>query len=273
MESKTDIKDELENLKRFSPKLIDITAEAEKGTKEAKAEVDKVKKEQKNTFYSNLLYALVHLRFEERVAKRIWQNIIKHKVEMGEKLGRNVRVCTAALDYLQGIDILGEVKIMPIEDYEQRTLSSITDRLTQAYTFGYYEEIIGGLINKAHLENVFLSLIVFDVDNFKHYNDLNGHQMGDEVLKKVVAIMKANVRRDDHVVRYGGEEFVIVLFNASDLQAYEIAEKIRKKIEETPFENEEKQPGGKLTVSGGVATYPIVANDGIGLLYLSLIHI
>ena len=267
MKKKPDLKDEIETIRKFHPRLIDITAEAEKGGKKARAQVDKVKREQRNTFYRNLLYALVHLQFEEKVAKRIWQNIIRHKVKMGEKLGRNVRVSVAAIDYLQNIDLLGEIKILPIEDYEERTVSSITDPLTEAYTFRYYQDTIGELINRAHDENTYLSLIVFDVDFFKHYNDTHGHQMGDEVLRSVVKIMQKCVRQDDQVIRYGGEEFVIVLYNASDQRAFEIAEKVRQNIAKHRFPYQGQQPNGNLTVSGGVATYPVVANDGIGLLY------
>ncbi|MFW5894294.1 MAG: sensor domain-containing diguanylate cyclase [Bacillota bacterium] len=95
-----------------------------------------------------------------------------------------------------------------------------------------------------------LSLILYDIDNFKRVNDTLGHPEGDEVLKRIASILEANSRDGDIVGRYGGEEFMLVLKKTTYDTAVEIAERIRRRVEET-FEN---QPA-PVTMSGGVVSY------------------
>ncbi len=111
-----------------------------------------------------------------------------------------------------------------------------------------------------------VSLIIMDIDNFKKYNDTHGHPQGDEVLRRLCKILKKTVRRTDIVARYGGEEFVIILPETDRDNALIVAEKLRQEIEKTPFPNEETQPNGKITVSVGVATYPVDANSKTNLI-------
>lgn len=93
------------------------------------------------------------------------------------------------------------------------------------------------------------SVIMADIDNFKQINDLFGHQAGDKVLKELGEILKENLRRNDFVGRYGGEEFLIVLPNTDKERAKFVAEKLRKFIENRQF----SFPGKRITVSFGVA--------------------
>lgn len=93
------------------------------------------------------------------------------------------------------------------------------------------------------------SVIMADIDNFKQINDVFGHQAGDRVLKEVGEILKENLRRNDFVGRYGGEEFLIVLPNTDKKNAKFVAEKLRRIIESRYF----SFPGRRLTVSFGVA--------------------
>ena len=99
-----------------------------------------------------------------------------------------------------------------------------------------------------------LGFAMVDVDNFKTYNDTHGHTAGDEVLRRVAETIAAFVRDSDVVYRYGGEEFSMLLPGASPEEAAIVAERVRAAVEETSFPGEEQQPGGKLTVSVGVAT-------------------
>ena len=101
-----------------------------------------------------------------------------------------------------------------------------------------------------------ISLIMIDIDSFKHYNDANGHPAGDVVIKKIADILKTNTRKTDIAARYGGEEFVILLPNTPIIDAITKAEDLRRHVETTHFENEEKQPSGKITISVGVANMP-----------------
>ncbi|WP_051275988.1 diguanylate cyclase [Desulfovirgula thermocuniculi] len=101
-----------------------------------------------------------------------------------------------------------------------------------------------------------LSLIVLDVDHFKQYNDLNGHLAGDGLLTQLAQLITSGLRSTDLAYRYGGEEFVVLLPETDAAGAVQVAEKLRRKVEEYPFPHEQKQPGGNLTVSLGVAAFP-----------------
>lgn len=109
-------------------------------------------------------------------------------------------------------------------------------------------------------------MIFIDIDYFKQYNDINGHQKGDYVLKKIGKIIKENSRKEDIPARYGGEEFSIILPETNEEKALNIAENLRKSIETTYFEGEENQPNGKVTVSIGVSVYPYKAKNDVELI-------
>jgi diguanylate cyclase (GGDEF)-like protein len=107
-----------------------------------------------------------------------------------------------------------------------------------------------------------VSIFLFDIDHFKHYNDTNGHLAGDDLLRGFGAMLTDTVREREFVGRYGGEEFLLVMPGVEKAQAVQAAGRIRAAIEKHDFPFAEKQPGGRVTVSGGVASWP---NDATGV--------
>ena len=97
---------------------------------------------------------------------------------------------------------------------------------------------------------------MLDVDHFKQFNDTHGHAAGDRALQAVADVIAVNVRDGDVVYRYGGEEFSILLPNATPDEAAQVAERVRQAVENAPIDGEETQPGGTLTVSVGVSSLP-----------------
>ncbi|EQB3098790.1 bifunctional diguanylate cyclase/phosphohydrolase [Clostridium botulinum] len=140
------------------------------------------------------------------------------------------------------------------------------DGLTDVYNHRFFHDALSKEVIECEEKNEALSMIFIDIDYFKHYNDLYGHQKGDQVLKTIGEILKNNTREEDIVARYGGEEFAVLLPNTSEQDAINIAEKIRKKIEYTYFEGEENQPNGNLTVSMGISVYPYKAKSDMELI-------
>jgi diguanylate cyclase (GGDEF)-like protein len=128
---------------------------------------------------------------------------------------------------------------------------SITDDLTQIYNHRYLISRLHYEFERAKRYGSSISLIMLDIDHFKVYNDNNGHLAGDDALKKVARLINGAIRETDIVGRYGGEEFAIILLHADLTQVEEVAERIRRTIEEAPFPHEELQPMGKITVSMG----------------------
>lgn len=108
-----------------------------------------------------------------------------------------------------------------------------------------------------------LGFAMIDVDHFKTFNDTHGHSAGDDVLRKVASTIAKCVRESDVVYRYGGEEFSMLLPGATPEEAAHVAERVRAAVEMEEFPGEEMQPGGKLTVSVGVATLDSGSADDI----------
>lgn len=140
------------------------------------------------------------------------------------------------------------------------------DGLTGTYNHRAFHDALREQIKLCERENKPLSMIFIDIDYFKHYNDFNGHQKGDEVLKKIGFILNTNVRKEDLVARYGGEEFAIILPYTEEKDAVTIAENIRIQIENAYFKGEENQPNGKITASMGISTYPNKAKNDVELI-------
>lgn len=143
---------------------------------------------------------------------------------------------------------------------------SITDGLTGLYNSRYVYERLGSELNRAERYNHQCSFIMADIDHFKHYNDTNGHLEGDNVLKRVAICIKGGMRAEDIAVRYGGEEFSVILPETGKKEALAVAERIRQNVLEEAFLHEEKQPEGALTISLGVASFPEDGDSPKGLI-------
>lgn len=124
------------------------------------------------------------------------------------------------------------------------------DPMTQLPNIRYFKNNIRKLVD----EGMPIAIVMLDVDYFKVYNDTHGHQKGDAVLRSVAQILTDSVRKHDYVARYGGEEFICCITSPPDSElASDMAERIRKNIQEFHFEGEELQPEGVLTVSVGMS--------------------
>lgn len=151
------------------------------------------------------------------------------------------------------------IAIINAKKYYEVSKSSITDPLTKTYNRRYFNDALLKNILKSNEDNVPVSLIMFDLDNFKHINDTYGHLVGDEVLREVAKRIKNNVRDNDIVSRFGGEEFTVILPKLVAEQAYMIAERIRNEISLSPISTSKGDI--YITITGGVADYPKKADS------------
>ncbi len=134
------------------------------------------------------------------------------------------------------------------------------DPLTQTYNRRIMDELFPNIAEDCRKSNKNVSTILLDVDHFKLFNDTYGHQTGDLLLKELAHIAQKHIRENDILVRYGGEEFFIIMPNCSQHQASEVAERIRSSLEKN------KALGYKITASFGISTYafpgvPLPANE------------
>ncbi len=143
---------------------------------------------------------------------------------------------------------------------------AVTDGLTGLFNRRRFEEVLDLEVRRAQRMGTPLCLLMMDVDHFKVYNDTHGHPAGDEVLRTLARLLRERVRATDIACRYGGEEFAVILPGTSRSDGLTLANELRLIVETHPFEHEEMQPGGRLTISIGVAVYPEDASDEVALL-------
>ena len=137
--------------------------------------------------------------------------------------------------------------------YNQMEELATKDGLTKLYNHSHFQEILAKEIKKAERYNRGLSLLMMDIDNFKEFNDFYGHQVGDEVLKKLAKFLKKEVRNADVVARYGGEEFAVILPETDAEGALQMGQRLNNAIKEMVIEYEDLEL--EITVSIGASTY------------------
>ena len=140
--------------------------------------------------------------------------------------------------------------------------SADKDWLTGLYNRRYLRSALDSELSRSMRHQRTFSLILLDVDHFKVYNDTHGHLAGDDVLRGVATILQSAGRTEDLCARYGGEEFVMLMPEADHAAAMAAAERIRGMVESHPFSGKDTQPEGAVTVSLGVATFPVDGPDG-----------
>ncbi len=199
-----------------------------------------------------------HAHFETELCAPIWHNNMLLGVI---SIGGIRRRPKAEKRMLEMVADLGAMALNNIFQFNKIQAAANTDGLTQLYNKGYFQKRFVEELDKAQQGRYPVSVFIFDIDHFKKYNDANGHLAGDECLKRVAKVVQNAVREDDVAARYGGEEFIIILPNAHRDGALLAAEKIRAAIESENFTPPHPvNAGGKVTVSGGIGTYP---DDGM----------
>jgi diguanylate cyclase (GGDEF)-like protein len=133
---------------------------------------------------------------------------------------------------------------------------ALRDPLTGVHNRGYLEEFLAQETARSQRYSTPLVVAMLDLDDFKLYNDTQGHLAGDEVLRRVAEVMRSCVRRSDLVARYGGEEFTVVLVGTQPEDAARVLERIRSAVASLPVPGARVLPWGSITVSVGAACFP-----------------
>jgi len=211
--------------------------------------LDELHAKRGSLFYSDLLFLVTHQHFPTEVAEDLWTRLPAHKYQLSNALGRNIKLVVATLDYLSNTTA------------EMKEVTLISEHNIGKLIRLYQHDGLPGLLNHAHFYQSLrthlgyytrygtaVSILMIDIDDFKRFNDRNGHQEGDNLLFLLGQLLQIILRDVDICCRYGGEEFAAILPLTTAGQALPLAERIRAKIADTLFNGEHK-----VTVSIGVA--------------------
>jgi len=143
---------------------------------------------------------------------------------------------------------------------ETLSVATTTDELTGLHNRKYLHDRLDAEISRAKRYKTQLSCLLFDIDFFKVVNDMYGYDWGDVLLRAMADKLKFLVRKEDVLTRYGDEEFLLVLPNTTEENAFLFAERFRRDIEKMEFIPAGEDERHPITISGGIATYPCLEN-------------
>ena len=197
-----------------------------------------------------------------------WEKIQIHRQKLSQLLGRNVDIITALCDYLQSTTrFLHHPRLIEASQYETVIHETINDKLTGLFNRPYFDEAFTRQVALANRYHEDFSVLFLDIDNFKEVNDTFGHLAGDLALQKIAAVITEEKRDSDIAARFGGEEFVLLMTHTDNVSAFVFAERLRKKIEKITISYREQN--FKVTVSGGIASFPFNSEDPKQLLQMA----
>ena len=150
------------------------------------------------------------------------------------------------------------LRIKSLKDKIERV--STTDDLTGLHNRKYLQEALEAEISRSRRYKTKVSCILFDLDFFKAVNDMYGYEWGDILLRNISSKLADSVRREDIVTRYGDEEFLLILPNTSEDNAFIYAERFRREVEKMEFIPAGEDERHPVTISGGIATFPCMEN-------------
>jgi diguanylate cyclase (GGDEF)-like protein len=168
-------------------------------------------------------------------------------------------------DVIRVIAQVGALAVHSLERYTQLKATASLDGLTGVFNKRFLNHRLSELIREASPGERF-SVFLFDIDNFKHYNDRNGHVAGDMLLRHLARLVQENVRKESTFGRFGGEEFLLILPGASKSEALSAADNVRELIADFRFAEAGAQPLGCVSISGGVAEHPLDGQEASTLL-------
>ena len=202
-----------------------------------------------------ILELIMHREFSPKEAARYWQEIVDHHRTLSVSLGRSVSLSVAVCDYfaLNGNGVRFP-KLIDVHEFEAMHSETQFDFLTGLHNRQTLELAMSQEFSRAERYHRKLSVLFLDLDSFKEINDQYGHLAGDRMLQHIGRILGQNKRSVDIAARYGGDEFVMLLPDTDKKDALALAERIRLEINQEIVAVDGREV--RLTVSGGIATYP-----------------
>ena len=219
------------------------------------ADLQEMERREGPIVYVELLYILCHMRFEPGEAREHWEAVIHHREELEDALGYTVDLSVALVSYF--VHVSGKLlnpKLIELKLFEETRASAYKDELTGLHNYRFFQEFLRWEVKRCERSGGEFSIAIGDLDNFKDYNDRFGHEAGNQALQAVGRALQRAGRDQDVVVRYGGEEFVLIMPTTSKDDASRVADRVCRAI--AGLEVSPSDPSRGVTMSVGVASYP-----------------
>ncbi len=211
-------------------------------------------------YYSDLIFVLTHLRVPAQDSRALWDRMRAHRATLTDALERDPGILVAAADLLINLEARLERSVLIDARRLNRVITTAThDGLTGLQDHATGMRSLERELERAERESLSVSLLMIDIDHFKKFNDAHGHVKGDDALAAAAQAILASVRGMDHVMRYGGEEFCVVLPHVDGAEASVTAERVRSAV----------RRWSPVRVSIGVATSVAGTSAARGLVELA----
>jgi diguanylate cyclase (GGDEF)-like protein len=220
-------------------------------TSDQRTEAEGLWRERGKALFSQLLFAVTHQYFPPEEAEAKWCCILRHKYELSERLGRNVGIAVAALDYLANLrhDIESPV-IISRPSMDAIVRMAVEDPLTHVANRSAVLARLDDEIHRCSRHGTPCSMLLLDIDDFSRINDTLGHDSGDEAIREFATALIRALREVDVCGRFGGDEFMVLLPDTAAAEAGRVAERIVGRLREVATSRT------KLACSIGVASCP-----------------
>jgi diguanylate cyclase (GGDEF)-like protein len=205
-------------------------------------------------FLRLLLIEWTGITLEPAEAEREFKRVLRLQVALHERLGSPVSLQTALLhEFHSRRGLLSEPRILSDQDVSALRFNAITDPLTGLYNRRFLLDHLDREVARAERTGSVVSVLMMDLTGFKGINDRLGHPVGDSILARTAAAIRASLRAVDAGCRYGGDEFVAVLPNSDIVHSLTVAERIRRRVATIRLP---RQVGLRVGLSYGVASFP-----------------
>ena len=230
--------------------------------------LNQLRREQGPMVCRSIFQTLASIDLPRDTAADYWEKVLARREMLIRTLDRKISLMTAMCDFLGSeTTYLSSPRLVDVSTYERVIHESMFDGLTGLFNRQYFDEVFEHQISQAKRYDTDLSILFLDVDNFKDINDSLGHIVGDAALTKIGNIIRCKKRDSDIAARFGGEEFVLLMPHTDSINAFILADRIRREIEKEEFAAHGKL--FRLTISGGLASFPMNATNPADLLHMA----
>lgn len=214
--------------------------------------------------FSTLILKLSGKEFSNKEAIFHWRQILENKNRIEQKIGRNLGIQAAVLDYFDQLSTV-ESFINPFSTTHPEEISTkySEEWIEKIYTPGYHLEKLKEEMSRSKRYKHALTAILLDVDEFRKINEALTYKGGDQILTLIVKIIKKTIRTVDIITRYSGDRFLLILPNTNKREAMELAERIRENVSSRTKKNQDLPGGATVTLSVGQCTKDDSSSDFI----------